>query len=430
MIQNLKSKIQNYFIGARQSYHQIFEAYHHDIREIADHDEILQHLACLLHRHLKADLVLVWLHQAESGNLFLAHALGNVTDSTLAELFPLDIRPESLTHPQFVFDLPEGTSRQGLMALGVQTIMPIQWRGMLLAVVGLGHLYQQSEVKYNAKTLNWLDSMAGETALALQTARLEEELKKLRPIYRWTIDGREEERRRLASELHDDVMTQITTLTMTVHNIRAKLSQLNNDIDPNIFSWLETVEQSLPQVNHRLREIMQGLHPSVLTNLGLIAALRGYMDSLAKQPLPPSAPPTITITLTVEGFGERLADPKLERDIYYLTRQAIDNAIRHARPPQILVHLRWGKRADEQIISITVRDTGEGMKAKPETLVGHNGHLGLVSMSERVDAWGGQLAMDSELNKGTTIHAIIHLEQPGDPTAELQQAIRQLKRPE
>jgi len=417
------------FIGVRRNtYRKIFEAYHQEIRNLANQDEILQHLAQVLQQHLKIEVVLVWHHQPESGTLLLSHALGDIADIVLAEMFPLDLRPETLTCTQTVSSLPEGTSRQGLLALDIQTIVPIQLRGTLLAVAGLGQ--RAGEGQYSVKTINWLDSMGGETALALQTARLEESLEKLRPIYRWTIDAREEERRRLASELHDDVMTQITTLTMTVHSVRAQLNHLNGNIDPKILGWLETVEQGMPQVNQRLREIMQGLYPSVLTNLGLIAALRNYMDSLAKQPLPPAAPPTITITLTVEGFGERMADPRLERDIYYVTRQAIDNAIHHANPPQILVHLRWGKRGEDQIISLTVRDTGQGMKAKPETLVGHNGHLGLVSMTERVAAWGGQLAMDSEPGNGTTIHARIPIEQPGDPTADLLQAVRQLKRPE
>jgi signal transduction histidine kinase len=168
-------------------------------------------------------------------------------------------------------------------------------------------------------------------------------------------------------------------------------------------------------VNRRLREITQGLHPSVLMDLGLISALQAYMDSLVKQTLPASAPRVMT--LTAQGFnGDRFSEPNLERDLYYITRQAIDNAIKHAYAEQVFIHLRWR----EDAVSVTIQDTGCGMTELPERLMGQNGRLGLLSMNERVLTWQGRLTFQTAPGQGTTVHVRLPIDQPSRNPAHLQ----------
>lgn len=424
MINWIESLIDKLTGMKRLGYRRTVSTYRRAIREMDNCDQILHHAAETLYQQLKADQVLIWLYQPQMGYLSLSHAIGQVSDHRLAELFPLDIRAETLTEMQYVANLPEGTSRQGLALLGLQVIIPISLRGSLISLGGVG--YRSYRGPYSQETVYWLNLLASESALSLRNANLEEEINQLHPVYKSTIDARDDERRRLASELHDDVMAQLTTLTMTINMARSQLNRLNGSIDPKVISWLEMVEQGMPQVNQRLREIMNGLYPSVLTNLGLIAALRTHMDGLSRQPLPSNGPASTTITLTSEGFTNRIDNPDLERDLYYVARQAIDNAVNHAEADQILVHLRWGKLQTNNSISLTVRDTGRGMKDDPAALAGRNGRLGLISMRERITAWGGQLIMESELGKGTTILARIPVEQEADNTNGLQQAIRKL----
>ncbi|RME97522.1 MAG: hypothetical protein D6768_19440, partial [Chloroflexi bacterium] len=185
--------------------------------------------------------------------------------------------------------------------------------------------------------------------------------------------------------------------------------------------WLENLETETQNINRRLREITQGLHPSVLTDLGLISAVEAYLDSLARRPH--SGDTAQTITLTAQGFDrQRLPAPKLERDLYYITRQALDNALKHAHAAQIFVHLRW----DEQAVSVTVRDTGRGINAAPEQLMGQNGHLGLLSMYERTLAWQGKLVFHSAPEQGTTVRARLPVGQPSRAPAHLQALTRYL----
>ncbi len=215
----------------------------------------------------------------------------------------------------------------------------------------------------------------------------------------------------MAIELHDDILSHLTSMAIMLHNSRRHLGT-----DPTQTRYcLEILAEEIQYLNYRLREITQGLHPSVLTDLGLIPALQAYIDSLARQPLPDSTPKTIA--LTAQGFnGNRIPKQKQENDLYYLTRQALDNALVHAHTEQVFIHLRWGQEA----ISITVRDKGRGMKDAPEALMGQNGHLGLLSMNERALAWRGRLAIHTAPDQGTTVQARIPINQPTDAPSHLQ----------
>jgi signal transduction histidine kinase len=261
-------------------------------------------------------------------------------------------------------------------------------------------------------------------ALAVKSAYLladlAEALSKLQLAYRRTIDAEDEERRRLAMELHDDILSRLTTMTLALRHGQKQLS-----VNPEqVQGCLEMVEYETQSINRRLREITQGLHPSVLVDLGLISALQAYMDSLVKKSLPASAPGLIT--LTAQGFnGDRLAEPNLERDLYFITRQALDNAIEHAHADQVFIHLRWR----EDAVSVTVQDNGRVMKEPPEQLMGQNGRLGLLSMNERVLTWQGRLTFHTTPGNGTTVQVRVPIDQPSRQPAHLQ-AFTQLLHPD
>jgi len=320
---------------------------------------------------------------------------------------------EQLHGTWFVLNLPESALKRGLQAAGVQVVTSLSLGHELVGVIGLGQLHRG--LHFNREMLHWLDLIAGQLALVIKNTLLASDLnhtaQQLHLAYRRAIDAQDNERRNLATELHDDILGRLTTMALTLrksqNNLSAKPAEVNH--------WLQNLEGETQAINRRLREITQGLHPSVLTDLGLISAMRAYMDSLAKQPLPNSA--LETVSLTAQGFGQnRILAGKLERDLYYIIRQALDNAIKHARAEHIFIHLRWG----EDTVSVTVRDTGNGMKQPPELLMGHNGHLGLLSMHERALAWRGKIAFHTATNQGTTVRARLPIGQPSSTPAHLQ----------
>lgn len=396
----------------RLAYRQAIETCNRVVKEITDQDLLLDRITHILYATLEAEVVSLWRYRADSKSLSLLRVQGPMITSDLAEL-PFDITIPEVLGTRSLAALPASALRRGLAEGGVRFVAALSQGEELIGLIGLGNT--RSGARYSTETLHWLEVMTGQLALIVKNAwlvtDLEETLNKLQMAYRRTIDAQEEERRSLATEIHDDILGRLTTMALTLRN-----SQKYLETNPvQVQEWLKALEKESQELNRRLREITQGLHPSVLADLGLVSALRSYMDSLARQSLPASAPSCIT--LTTEGFnGDRITDPKLERDLYYVTRQALDNAITHAQAEQVFIHLGWRN----QTISVTVQDTGQGMRDAPEALMGLQGHLGLLSMNERVHAWKGQLTFNTKITKGTIVHIRVPVAQTSCAPTHLQ----------
>jgi signal transduction histidine kinase len=329
-------------------------------------------------------------------------------------VLPVDIEAEALRLEglQPLSNLPESALRQGLAGWNTQFVLVLRLGQELVGIIGVG--YNQETISHRTEMLSQWGLMGGQLALILKNYELETNFERsqrqLQHAYRRVIDTQADERRHLATQLHDEILGQLTLLSLTLRNSQKQLAT-----NPErVRGWLEMTVQETQAINRRLREITQGLHPSVLCDLGLISALQAYLDTLSQQAA--VFPTNPVITLTAQGFAERLPDPKLEADVYYLIRQAVDNALSHAHADQILIHLRWHETA----VTMTIKDTGQGMKDDPETLTGQNGHLGLLSIKERALAWRGQVDFYTAPNQGTTIYARLPIAQPSCAPTHLQ----------
>ncbi len=417
----LGSKLEYLLQPERLAYQQALAACTQIVRQVSDHDVLLDRLTLLLFQNLGLASISVWRYRAEERILELVRFEGGDAGKGFNRL-PLDLEVRYLHGTWPVSLLPESALRQGLIAGGAQVVASLSVGDELVGLMAFGDSRWGN--RYSAEALRWLGLIAGQLALAVKSAYLlsdlAEALNKLQLAYRRTIDAEDEERRRLAVELHDDILSRLTTMTLALRHGQKQLSANPEQVR----TCLETVEHETQTINRRLREITQGLHPSVLVDLGLISALQAYMDSLVKKSLPASAPGLIT--LTAQGFnGDRLAEPNLERDLYFITRQALDNAIEHAHADQVFIHLRWR----EDAVSVTVQDNGCGMKEPPEQLMGQNGRLGLLSMNERVLTWQGRLTFHTAPGNGTTVHIRIPIDQPSRHPTHLQ-AFTQLLHPQ
>lgn len=398
--------------GAAIAYWQATEMFSRIVQDTSDQDQLLDQITNTLFETLAVSHLSIWRYRLDDNVLGMLRAAGPTPPLDLTEL-PFDISlglPDG-TYP--VVSLPESALRQGLLSLEIEDITLLGLGDELIGLIGFGQ--HHSTLAIDPAARRWLNLMAGQLALVVKNAclvtDLEETIAKLQLAYRRTIDAEEEERRHLAIELHDDILSRLSTMSMTLRVNRRRLTTHPVQVEQG----LVTLEEEAQYLNRRLREITQGLHPSVLTDLGLIAALQAYLDSIGKQALPSTAPRGIT--LTAQGFGDhRISNQKLETDLYYISRQAIDNALFHAQAEQILIHLRWGQTA----ISLTVQDTGCGLPDTPEVLMGQSGHLGLLSMNERSLAWRGRLTFDSTPGQGTTVHVRVPMARSSPAPAHLQ----------
>ncbi|MGQ9500495.1 MAG: GAF domain-containing sensor histidine kinase [Anaerolineae bacterium] len=360
--------------------------------------------------------VAVWRFDGENNVLRPVYFTGTRPPVTLDDV-PVDLDLTRSPQAIEVGTLPESALRHSWIAQGMHTVCPLLWGKELIGAIGLGTPRYGSA--YTRAALQWLDWLASQVALAVKNVCLADEMEetrtRLQMAYRQTIEVQEEERRSLAVELHDDILSRLTAMSLTLRNCRRRIG----DNDQQVEAWLSNLEQETNTIVQRLREITQGLHPTVLSNLGLIAAVQAYLDHVAHRP----SPNACVVSLTAQGFGgDRLPDARIERDLYHITRQALDNALIHAHADYVFVHFRWSF----DTVSVTVRDTGQGMAEPPERLIGRDGHLGLISMHERARAWGGRLMLESQPGRGTTVRVSIPVNQPSRSPAHLEAYVHYL----
>jgi signal transduction histidine kinase len=200
--------------------------------------------------------------------------------------------------------------------------------------------------------------------------------------------GQEEERRRLARELHDDTAQALIALRQQV-----EMAQKLQASDP------EQAAERLTQVRALLSETVEGvrrfsrdLRPIYLEDLGFIPAL----EILAREGDQREA---LSVQFSTTGQVRRLA-PDLELAAYRIVQEALNNALQHAQAAHVWVEVHF----EEQQLVLSVRDDGQGFDAPdlPDALA-RQGHFGLMGIRERALLYGGQLTIRSVPDEGTQL---------------------------
>jgi signal transduction histidine kinase len=248
------------------------------------------------------------------------------------------------------------------------------------------------------------DSFAGLThkhpAIALRIVRqlsriLSQRLRRL-DLFDATELAREAERKRLAEELHDETMANLTGITMELG-----LLKFHQELDNGVLEDIDSVITKLKDTNLRLRQIVRGIHPAELVNSGLITALRSHLEDLGNQSV--VNPTELKINLRSEGFGDQRLPLNIETDVYRVVQQAISNAIQHACASTIQVSVAWS----DIECRFTVEDNGRGIgDIDPRDIV-KGGHFGLANMKDRIERNGGFLEIGNATTSGTKLTGTI-----------------------
>jgi signal transduction histidine kinase len=221
-------------------------------------------------------------------------------------------------------------------------------------------------------------------ALALENERLEAELRanveELSASRVRIVESGYVARRRLERDLHDGAQQRLVSLALSLRMLRGRAAR-----DPDLLEELDRARGELDRALEELRELARGIHPSVLTDRGLNAAL----DGLAQR-----APLRVEFQATP---ANRLPD-RVESAAYFVVAEALTNVAKYARATHASVNVR---HQDEQLL-VEVTDDGVG-GADPST------GSGLRGLLDRVAAVGGRLELDSPPGHGTTVRAAIPL---------------------
>jgi PAS domain S-box-containing protein len=245
-------------------------------------------------------------------------------------------------------------------------------------------------------------------SIAIRHARLFEEVMagqvRLRLLSRKLIGAQEAERRRIAREMHDEVGQTLTALKLQLQALGAVTGAAGagGEAEARLGECVVTVEQTIAQV----RNLSVDLRPSLLDDLGLVAALRSYA---ARQ----SGLSGVAISMASDESEPR-PGPDVETSCFRVVQEALTNVIRHARARSVRIELKQG----EGRLRLTVRDDGVGFDLSEARARASRGEsLGLLGMHERVALLGGSFRIDSAPGQGTTVRAAFPLEGPGaDPT--------------
>jgi signal transduction histidine kinase len=196
------------------------------------------------------------------------------------------------------------------------------------------------------------------------------------------VEATDAERRRLERDLHDGAQQRLVALSLSLRLLRARLGEPGGSNDEAIAAADEAARE-LKLALAELRELARGIHPAILTEAGLAAAI----SALAER----SVVPAVVTTLP-----DRRLPPNVEATAYFVVSESITNAAKHARATRIGI----GAACVDSMLTVEVSDDGVGGADRAKG-------SGLEGLHDRVAAIGGRLAIDSPPGQGTRILAEI-----------------------
>ena len=200
------------------------------------------------------------------------------------------------------------------------------------------------------------------------------------------ISAQEEERRRLALELHDDTAQTIGALSIALDRARHELG----DSPPGAVDQIHEAQGIVKQLLEETRRLILDLRPMALEDLGLVPAIRWYAESHLQER-------GVTTTIELERPAMRLP-PHVEVTLFRIAQEAINNIARHAMAERATIRLFFSDAA----VRITVADDGRGFDVD-RALASTGSSVGLIGLQERTRLLNGRLEIRSEAGRGTQL---------------------------
>jgi signal transduction histidine kinase len=206
------------------------------------------------------------------------------------------------------------------------------------------------------------------------------------------IEGQEEERKRLARELHDGIGQMLTGLKLDSEQLKS-LPFINEKQRKSFEEHQKLIDETIEAT----RTVSFNLMPSVLTDFGLASAIRLLTERTAKG---------VNIQAIFNDFTDNINIPnKIENNLYRITQEALNNIVKHAKAQKVSINLANDKN---RFITLSIIDDGKGFDLKKPRKNKINGN-GLGNLQTRVRLLNGTIKIDSEINKGTSIFVKIPL---------------------
>jgi PAS domain S-box-containing protein len=204
------------------------------------------------------------------------------------------------------------------------------------------------------------------------------------------VTVQEDERQRIARDLHDQLGQQMTAL-------RLKLDVLKNICghDEEIYKRVEEVQKAARQLDSDVDFLAWQMRPTALDDFGIVAALEYYVRQWSKNF-------NIPAEFDADRFGKAQLTPEVETNLYRIAQESLNNICKHARASRVNIFLE----SQDDFAVLIIEDNGIGFERnKRQPLDEVNKGIGLIGMHERAALVGGKIEIESAKNEGTTVYA-------------------------
>ena len=265
----------------------------------------------------------------------------------------------------------------------------------LLGVLALSSLEQVRT--FVPDEIKLIQAIANQVAVAIENARLMQVVKththELKALSTQLMKAQENERKKIAQDLHDQVGQMLQSMKMNLDRIRRNLSSPTQKMEANK-DWLADTEILLSQTIEDIRTLTFDLRPSMLDDFGLYSTLRWYIGDYAKRS---------NTRVILKGKEDKYRFPiEIEVNLYRIVQEALNNVVKHANATEVTIFL--SQKYSTAILS--VKDNGKGFDTDRVLSSPHQG-TGIFNMKERVNLLGGSFEIISKPGKGTRINVKI-----------------------
>ena len=238
-------------------------------------------------------------------------------------------------------------------------------------------------------SLSYIRSAQGVLAVAFVTdiskrkadeREIRQQREDLRELTGRMMTAQDDERRRIARDLHDDLSQKLAFLAMD-------MGKLANKASPEFVKELKPLQMRAADAAMSVRKISHQLHPSVLDDIGLEAALEQYCEEFESR-----------TGISTQFTSKNIPDPlpkEVASSLYHIAQECLRNAAKHSESETVAVELEFSGG----VLHLTVKDQGVGLHAETKAARG----IGMVAMKERAHLVNGKVSIQSETGEGTEV---------------------------
>ncbi|MDD5039229.1 MAG: sensor histidine kinase, partial [Dehalococcoidales bacterium] len=253
-----------------------------------------------------------------------------------------------------------------------------------------------TRLPFDEQHIQLLDAIGNQVSGSVERCKLHAEVQLARDVrgklLRKVITTQEEERKRIARELHDETCQSLTALRLGIEGLVSAPASRDDGFRDQLLHYRGLCEQ----IEEEIDKLILDLRPTLLDDLGLIEAIRFYAHMRFR---------TIGICATVKVIGkERRLSSEIEAAVFRVTQECISNIAKHSHAAHVTIELKYNMNE----LTVGIEDDGCGFDVTGLMSPHNSKHgMGLSGMRERINLAGGSLSIVSEPGAGTFIEAVV-----------------------